>query len=799
MNLADLSVSELARMTGLAIGPEWNCATAANGNTCVAVWSEPALRAEDLLEAAPSSLPCASAVRVEWRTGVAFWDAEWPISFDLHWLREITPGFPLGVRPVRVWPEYSAPSSVRLQGGFVYLFWRDASARTRVQVTRPRAENWAVTIGAGEDPVSPAPKAMDEVLRALTGSTSIEWLRGVFADSCSSRWSELAERIGARPDQFDDLATFFRTLTTTEEDALWRAAATAARLNELRPWLSLLSASEIHALQERLRDELEREGAAFWRGAAGEWLNAMAGGPLAGLPTPARHMLSLLIRNDLAGLLIRLRAVAEEEWTSLAPWYRRRIEESCGTLSDTTSSENVLEEISPWMKRLHARLRLQSAEAVRLNARTALSAPKAAQTARCDGNRVFAEFAFDATPRGDAAIDRLRNGDWRPCFDRVAGAKLLGGQICYVLNRRIGLEVLLPFLSRKAWAMDRESLAEAEVRQSGNAQLTLLRTYAAGTQAGPRHSAAMLLSAVYVSRAEMPADNMIHMVHEDRRTLYGNECDAAWLRLVRAYGLPAPQLPETPCEATLRIEIPWNWAEAWCYAPVKRDAVYLEKFMQLSLEMQEMTRHWLPALYLASPDRFDSPNAVLPLLVYAASRPYVERRRAEFGYGAMSPNLLKRAVASASARLPEILAPLHQSLRASGRLSTAQLYSPDRAKLIVSALQRQPRALARLLAFDTFFLEYCFQIAGMCRELRAVAGRNPARALRRLSQFSEDIVKTCQRGMKMIHVDQAYRGLGTIYLLEATRVLAEGSIENSSRASLTVEAGAVMRRYEAAA
>jgi len=41
--------------------------------------------------------------------------------------------------------------------------------------------------------------------------------------------------------------------------------------------------------------------------------------------------------------------------------------------------------------------------------------------------------------------------------------------------------------------------------------------------------------------------------------------------------------------------------------------------------------------------------------------------------------------------------------------------------------------------------------------------------------------------------------LGGIYLLEATRVLAQGSVTNGRRASLTLETGAVIERYEAAA
>jgi hypothetical protein len=247
------------------------------------------------------------------------------------------------------------------------------------------------------------------------------------------------------------------------------------------------------------------------------------------------------------------------------------------------------------------------------------------------------------------------------------------------------------------------------------------------------------------------------------------------------------------------VKVPWNWSEAWCHAPLKRDSGYLEKFMNLSLTMQEMARHWLPALCLTDPEQFDAPNAVIPLLVYAASQPYADRRKGEFGYDAMSPFRVERAAASAAGRLPELLDPLYRSLKASGRSRTAEFYSPDRTRLIVSAVQRRPRPLAALLAGDTFFLEHCFQLAALSRELRAVAGRNPTQALRKLAQASQEIVKTGLRGMKRIYPNEAYHGLGDVYLLEATRALASGAAGAGFRASLTLEAGNGVQRIEAAA
>ena len=813
MTSNDLSVPELARMTGLAIDPTWDCATNVTDGTRSVVWCSPEWRANSLLGAGPSSLPVRRAVRVEFRRGDAVWDAEWPLSFDLHWLREITPGFPLGVRPVRVLPANPMHSVVRLQGDFVTLVWRDATGETRVQVvlnlggTAPTLRLESTSTSLPEMPV-----VMDEIMRALTGSTSIEWLRGVFAESCSLRWKEMAQRIGARPDQLDDLAVYFRAVTTTEEDALWRAAATLGDLVELQPWLESLTSEQPNSFDDLLHDELQRIGPSFWRSPAGEWLNAAAGGSMNLLTSPgivahlaesARIVLSLLIREDLAKLRVRLRAAADEEWAAFAPWYGSRIEESCGRLSADLSSDRVVEEVSLWMKKLHQRLHLKCMEAARQRAQAALAVAIVAPDSKDGSRKVLVDLAIAFSSHGDAVMERILSGDLRPCFalslGSLNGLRLLSCGLGELHGRRISIELLMPFSQKKSWTTDREDLAAAAIRQTGDGQLTLSGTGGTEEWSVERESAALLLSAVFTSRTEAPADDMIHMVHENRRTLQGNECDVAWLRLVRAYGLSVPEMPTGPCEAKLRVEVPWNAAEAWYYAPLKRDAGYIDKFLHLSLTMQEMARHLLPALWLSAPQQFDTPNAVLPLLVYAASQPHANRRKAEFGYDAMSPFRVERAAASAIGRLPELLDPFYQCLKASGRSEIAEFYAPDRARFIVSSVQRKPRPLAALLAGDMFFLEHCFQLTTICRELRAVAGRNPAQALRKLAQASEEIVKTSLRGIKRHYPNLMHQGLGAAYLLEATRVLAAVSGNAAFRASLTIDTGTGVQRFEAAA
>lgn len=806
MPLCDLSVSELARTTGLALDAAWTSATVVTERARISVWCAPEWQADALLSAAPSSLPPAGALRVEFRRGEAAWNAEWPMSFDMHWLREITPGFPLGTRPVRALPSLALQAGVHLQGGFVTLVWRDANGQTRVQVALSAGDTAPVIkLETGTHRLPESATAMDEVLRALTGSTAIEWLRSVFSDSCSSRWSGLAERIGARPDQLDDLALYFRALTTTEEDALWRAAASAGLLAELCSWLEVFVSEPACVIEARLREELRRKGPAFWRGSMGEWLNAVAGGTMARFAAPrmagrlaasATKIQWLLTRRDLARLLVRLRAAADEDWAVLAPWYRSRIEESCGALSPDLRPDRVADEVNLWMRKLHQRLHQSAVEVARQRAQAALSAAVASTDSNLGAATALADLAIGSGPKGDEIVDRVLGGDLRPCLDSGQDASQ-GDVLNQFHGRRIAIEILLPYFQKQLWMRERENLAAAEIIQTGDGQLTVTRNGWTENWSAPLERAELLLSAVFASRAEAPADDTLHMVHEDRRALQGNESDVAWLRLIRAYGLTPPRLPAGSCEATLRVEIPWNWAEEWCRVPLTRDAGSVDRFIRLSLAMQEMARHWLPALCLRSPEQFEAPKEVLPLLVYAASQPHANRRRAEYGYDAMSPFRVERAALSAASRLPELLDPIYRSLKASGHPETAELYSPDRARLIVAAVRKRPRLFTALLAGDTFFLEHCFQITTLSRELLSVAGRNPARALRKLAQSSEEIVKTSLRGVKRHYPSEAYHGLGSLYLLEATRALSEGA--EGFRASLTVETGTGVQRLEAAA
>ena len=793
-----LGALQLAAMTGGLVDKTWRCAHTLRDDRRVALWTAPGLTPASLVDVAPAELPADRAIRVESRSGTMRLNASWPLTLDVHWLREITPGFPLGLRPVRV--EAGAPvmAALRLSGEFRSVMWREAGGRRRLNIYHEPAgcEVRAECAIAAE--------GFDPLLRALTGTTSVEWLRGVFADSCSLRWRDLAGRIGARTEHLDDLALYFRGLATSEEHALWEAATSKQSLAELGAWVTALGpATPPEAFAELLQQELERHGQTFRDSVAGRWLLALSSSSLAGLPeagtterlaAAASRLSSLLKRGDLARLLVRLRLEAGTEWRALAPWYRGRIAESCGELSADTSAANVFESVNLWMKRLRGSLCGEAAAA-------ACRLAEAEIPAWIDGGGAetpLAEIAFAPSPQGGVALERALDLDLQPCLEAGSGALLVGGRALSAHLRSTRLELLLPFLGKRDWHLERERLADAEIQVTAG-RLSFVQPDVVEHDSAPRETAFLLFSAVFAARSEAPADDMVHLSFEDRRIVARDQPNSPWLRLLEAYGLPAPLLPPEPCQATFSVQTPWRWAEAWGQTPLKRDADYQDQCTRLSLALQEMGRYWLPALYLADVERYDAPNAVWPVLVYAASQPTVDRKHAHYGYDPMSPYSVQHAASTALAQLPALLTPIHRALCAAGRAQTAEHYAPTRARQIVAAVERHPRRFASLLAGDAFFLEHCFHVAPLARELRSLARRNPAEGLRKVSQFATEILKASHRGLKRLHVDACYRGLGALYLLEATRVLAGTSLQRELRVSLTLETSSGVQRLPAAA
>jgi len=249
--------------------------------------------------------------------------------------------------------------------------------------------------------------------------------------------------------------------------------------------------------------------------------------------------------------------------------------------------------------------------------------------------------------------------------------------------------------------------------------------------------------------------------------------------LCKAYGLG---LPNTG--AALTLSVPLVWAEEWAQVPLQRDARYFERFHVLSLALQEMGRHWLPAVALRDGACFEDLAAAQAMLVYAASEPSAERRTASYGYEAMSPRAVERCALTAAKRLPELLDGVHAELLSAGATELAQEYVPERARLIIGIVARQHKGLAVLLAADAIHLEQCFHMVDAARETTRWERRNPARAMRKLMQAAERMAQARQRAGRRLAGGSE---LGEVYLIEATRVIANGQQAGAFEARLVVE------------
>jgi hypothetical protein len=579
-------------------------------------------------------------------------------TVELNWLRECTPGFPIGVRAVRAW-------------------------------------------------------SREELERALAGASGIEWLRALVAESCSVRWRETAEAAGGKPSQLDDLALHLRGLNVSEEDALWRAAEAGERLGALRTW-----ARERMREAATLEAEIARRGEAFWRSVEGEWLREAAPS-VEEREAAVQRLGALLTRGDLTAMLVRLRELAESEWAEQAGWFRRRLAE-CGPAA-----------ANGWLARLSERI----------------------------------------WERAGLAIVRRADGRSQ--------------------ERAALVRVALPVMDKRAWETARESFDEAEMVESAEGHLEVRRARvedARGASAarrdapwdGFRAAAERGLGTAMGRRSEAPRDDGSRLGVE--RGIPAEGMKTPWARLLAAYGLDLPRRGE---RAALALSVPLDWCEEWALTPGQREARYFERLSELSLALQELGRHWLPAIALSERAKLEDAANAQALLVYAASEGSADGRTASYGYDAKSPRDVQRCALTAARRLPELLEALRAELLESGEARLAEQYAPERARAMITQVARQHRALARLLAVDAFQLEECFHLVDAAREAAMWERRNPARAMRKLMQSAGALAHARQRADRRLGCAAE---LGAVYLVAGTRVLAEGKRPGRFAVRLIVEA-----------
>ena len=784
-----LSISALVHWTGLPVDASWRRARHGAATLWHAPGTTPGECAADTLPA----LPPERAILVQDAPGGCGFDAEWPLALDVEWLREPVPGFPLGMRAARATAGVTFSARVELLGGLRTIMWTCEERRSHAAlVADPRTPPLVRLSTKGVRSEGP-----DDVLRALTGTTPVEWLRGVLAESCSRRWSELAVRLGAPFYRLDELALCFHAMSTTEEHALWEAAGSAESLEELGCWAEALAecAGLPETLDAMLLNELTYAGTEFWRTAAGRWLSALSGVPradlfdaagrpkLAGAGDRAR---ALLRREELMQLLVQLRAECDCEWNALSPWYRRRLEQSRAAASSESQAAQGRAQFSSWMTRLAERLRQAAPEAAREKLQMALAGLLA--PGRFDGRIV--ECSGVQGEEVDAALRRVLAGDWNAALDSASGLRMHAGPLAYALGGAISVEMLLPFLDGRNWQEQREALATAEIRRVSPGQFSAAMAGTTELQG----VVSRILCRCFTVRRERLCDDLTEWAFECRRAASDGVADSLWRRLLAAYGIAAQ--PAADSAQRLTLQSPSSWSQAWGQPWGARDGYY-GRFAAVAGPLQEMLRHWLPALALSDSASFRNPSRALPMLVYAASKPCSLRRSGTLAWNTTNTMAVHAAAETAVQQLHAILAPICRSLVQSGESKLAEYYDPRRSRLIVNAVQRRPRNFASVLAADAALIEYCARIEAATRELRTAARLNPKRELRLMTALTRELAHFWERRTRRL--PEACAELGPLFLLEATRLLAGGKLQSGLRVSLSVETVSNGRQWQAAA
>lgn len=224
-------------------------------------------------------------------------------------------------------------------------------------------------------------------------------------------------------------------------------------------------------------------------------------------------------------------------------------------------------------------------------------------------------------------------------------------------------------------------------------------------------------------------------------------------------------------DVSFALSVPGSLTSAWLDSPGEGDPLFFPAYARVSVAVQRSLRVWLPYVYFASLERYETPAIAFPLVVYQASSPFAGRPKYDFNYDVMSDRSMAWFFRLADRQLPVELARIEALLLAAGKPRTAALYSPKRARDILTSVRRRPRLLHSLLVADTFFFNALVKLGCRGRELRERSARNPGAAAKRLSRVADGFVRSCHGKLRRLHGGQAFPAFGSLLLVTATSAL----------------------------
>jgi hypothetical protein len=270
------------------------------------------------------------------------------------------------------------------------------------------------------------------------------------------------------------------------------------------------------------------------------------------------------------------------------------------------------------------------------------------------------------------------------------------------------------------------------------------------------------------------------LTYSDRRRVPCARAPAELAPVLRACGFEpsaAEWLSQVPAgeagdlDVSFVLSIPGSLASAWLDSPGEGDPLFFPSYARVSVAVQRSLRAWLPYVYFTSPERYETPAKAFPLVVYQASRPFAGRPKYDFNYDVINDRSMASFFRLAARQLPGELARIEALLLAAGKPQTAALYSPKKARNILTSVRRRPRLLYSLLVADTFFFNALVKLGCRGHELREKSARNQVAAVGGFSRIADKFVKTCHRKLRRRHGGQASLAFASLLLVTATSAL----------------------------
>lgn len=346
------------------------------------------------------------------------------------------------------------------------------------------------------------------------------------------------------------------------------------------------------------------------------------------------------------------------------------------------------------------------------------------------------------------------------------------GALSGLLTAPQRIPVQLPFLRRREWTRRREAVAAAAVTVEPDGAVVVSRQGDAQPAARNLHQALLMLApAQAADHGEAKATASISFCDEQTAPAAFFESIAA--PVLADYGFDAGEArgwiaasapePADRVATSVTVSIPASAAACWRRTPSEKESAFLPVYAAISTAVQKMLRSWLPYLYFAEPDRYRSPAAALPLLVYAASQPFPGKSRQELTYDVLNSQNMALFFRTSARHLALHLDRVSRALRAAGCEELAASYRPQRAAKLVESQAARPRAVMRFLAAETWIVNTLVNFG--CKLAREKNGKMDPLLL------AEKLLVDLHAKLRKLHGGQDFLELVPLLLIEATCAL----------------------------